>query len=171
MPGEQMFRLLLAMGLGNPPAVWVWTGKTVLFGSRTIQQPDLLLLGGPSPAPYLSTRGFRQVWLDPSGPISGFAFWVVLCMVPFRNLTVNRKISTMVCRCSFWTNWPPLCSKYVDKRSLPQPGNERQPSINNFRSCILGNQSEHWLQLVITEVMASCIGESRSYTLPVPLWK
>jgi hypothetical protein len=41
--------LLLAMGPGNTPAVRVWTGKTVQFGSRPVQHPDLELLGGPNP--------------------------------------------------------------------------------------------------------------------------
>jgi hypothetical protein len=64
------------MGPGNPPAVRVWTGKIVWFGSRTVQKPDLLLLGEPNPDPYLLTRGFCRGWLDPSVPISGSAFWV-----------------------------------------------------------------------------------------------
>jgi len=29
--------IVLATGPGNLPAVWVWTGKTVWFGFRTIQ--------------------------------------------------------------------------------------------------------------------------------------
>jgi len=68
--------LVLATGPGNPPAVRVWTAKTGQFGSRPVQQPDLLTLGGPNPDPYPSTRGFRQVWLDLSAPISGSAFRV-----------------------------------------------------------------------------------------------
>jgi len=99
---------VLAMGPGNPPAVPDWTGKTVWFGSKTIQEPDLLLLGGPDLAPYPSTRGFCRDWLDLSGPISGFAFRFVLLMVVFRYLTVNHKILTMVRRCSFCMNWLPL---------------------------------------------------------------
>jgi len=162
---------VLATGRGNPPAVRVWTGKTVSFGSRKVQNPDPQLLGGPNPAPYPSTCGFRRVWLDPSGPISGFAFRVVLFMVAFNYLTVNGKISTMVCRWCFWKKWLPLSSKYVGKLSLPHPGNEYQRSINDFRFCILGNQSRHWLQLVIAEVLASFIGKSRSDTLPPPRWK
>ena len=92
-------------------------------------------------------------------------------MVAFRYPTVNRKIWSMVRRCSFWKYWPPLCSKYVDKRSLTHPGSEHQPSVNKFRSCILGNQSGHSLQIVITEVLASFIGNSRSDMLPAPSWK
>jgi len=98
----------LAIGPGNPREVWVWTGKTVRFGSTTAQTHNPLLLGGPTPAQYPATRGFRRVRLDPSGPISGFAFQVVLFMVAFRYPTVNRKILTIVRRCSFWMYWPPL---------------------------------------------------------------
>jgi len=164
-------RLVLATGPGNPPAVPVRTGNTIWFGSRTVQKPDPLLLGDPNPAPYPSTRRFRRVLLDLSGPISDFAFRVVLFMVALRSLTVNRKILTMVGQCSSWMNWPPLWSKYVDKRSLPHPGNEHQRRVNNFRSCILGNQSGHWLHLLMTEVLAFFVGKSRSDTHPAPLWK
>jgi len=162
---------VLATGTGDPPAVRVWTRKWFLFGSRTVQKANLLHSGSPNAAPYLSTRGCHLVCPDLSGPISGFALRVVLFMLTFKYLTVNRKISTMVRRWPFRMNWPPLWSKYVDKRSLPHPGNERQWRVNDFRSCILGNQSGHWLQLVITEILASFIGKSRRDTLPAPSWK
>jgi len=68
--------LVLATGPGNPPAVRVLTAKTGRFGSRPVQKPDPLTLGGPNPVPYPSTRGFRRVWLDLSVPISGSAFRV-----------------------------------------------------------------------------------------------
>ena len=68
--------LVLATGPSNPPAVQVWTAKMGRFSSRTVQKPDPQTLGGPNPDPYLSTRGFRPVWLDPSFPISGSAFRV-----------------------------------------------------------------------------------------------
>jgi len=53
--------LVLATGPGNPPAFRVWTAKTGRFGSRTVQKPDPLTLGGPNPDLYPSTRGFRRV--------------------------------------------------------------------------------------------------------------
>jgi len=68
--------LVLATVPGNPPAVQVWTTKTGRFGSRTIKKPNPQTLGGPNPDPYLSTRGLRWIWLDPSIPISGSAFRV-----------------------------------------------------------------------------------------------
>ena len=67
---------MLATGPGNPPAVRVWTAKTGRFGSKPGQKPDPLTLGRPNPDPYPSTRVFRRVWLDLSGPISGSAFRV-----------------------------------------------------------------------------------------------
>jgi len=69
-------RVVFATGPGNPPAVWVLTAKMGRFGSRTVQKPDPLTLGGQNPDPYPSTCGFRRVWLDPSFPISGSAFRV-----------------------------------------------------------------------------------------------
>jgi len=106
-----------------------------------------------------------------AGPFSCFAFWVVPFMVTFRYPTGNRKILTMLHRCSFWMYWPPLLSNNVDKRSLTLPGNKRQWSVNDLRSCILSNQSGHWFQRVIIEVLASFGGKSRSDTLPAPSWK
>ena len=158
-------------GPGKPPVTQVWTRKLVQFGSWTVQKPDFLLLGSSNPAPYPSTCRFGQVWLDPVCPISSFAFQVVLFMVPFRYRTVNCEILTMVHRWSLWIYWPPLCSNYVDKRSLTHPGNQCQRNVNDLRSSILGNQSGHWLQIVITEVLASFIGKSRSDMLPAPSWK
>jgi len=76
IPYSYHIRLVLATGPGNPSAVRVWTAKTGRFGPRTGQRPNPQTLGGPNPDPYLSTRGFRRVWLDPSVPISGSAFRV-----------------------------------------------------------------------------------------------
>jgi len=133
--------VVLATGQGNMPVAWVWTGRTVRFGSSTIQKPDPQLLGSPIPAPYLSTCRFRRVWLDMLGPISGSAFRVFLFMVAFRYPTVNCKILTLVLHCHFLMYWQPLYSKQVERHSLPHPENERQWSVNNWWSCILGNLS------------------------------
>jgi len=143
------------MGPGNPPAVRVWTGKTVWFGSRTVQKPDLLLPGGPNPAPYPSTHGFCRVLLDPFGPISGSAFLVFLFMVAFRYLTVNCKILTMVLHCHFLMYWQPLYSKQVERHSWTHPENERQWSINNWWSCILGNLSGAWSHVSINKWLSA----------------
>jgi len=66
--------VVLAMCRGNTPAVRVWTANAVWFSSRPVQKPGLLTLGRPNP--YLSTDGFRRVWLDLSVAFSGSAFRV-----------------------------------------------------------------------------------------------
>jgi len=167
--GDQ--RLVLAPGQGNLQVNRVWTGKTVWFGSRPIQKPELLLLRSPNLALYQSTCGFCRVWLDRSGPMSGPAVWVDLYIVSFRYPTVHREILTMVSHCSVRMYWPPLWSNRGETPSLPHPGNESQQWVNNCWSCILGNLSGHRLQIVITEVLASFIGKTRSNTLPAPSWK
>ena len=129
----QMMWLVLATALSDPPAVRVWTRQMIQFGTKSVQKPDPLLLGGSNPAAYRSTRGIRQVCLDPSCAISGCAFRVVVFMVAFRCPTVNRKISMIIPHCFFWMYWLPLCSIQVDKCSLTHPGNEHQRSVNDFR--------------------------------------
>jgi hypothetical protein len=104
---DQALRVVLATGSGNPPGVRVWTGKPSWFSSRPVQIPHPLTLGGPILDPYPSTRGYRQVWLEPSAPISGSAFlllhlWspadMLLLIVKYRHwyLTVHfRHISCL----------------------------------------------------------------------------
>jgi len=103
--------LVLAMGPGNLPAVQVWTGKTVRFGTRPVQKPDPELLGGPNLHPYLSTRGFCWVWLDPSVLLSGFHFRVFLFMVAVRCTAVMCKILTLVHHSLYLSHLLPLYSK------------------------------------------------------------
>jgi hypothetical protein len=100
-------REVLAPGPGNAPAVRVRNTKTVRFGSKPIQKPDPLHLGGPNPDPYLSTCGFCCVWLDPSVPISYSGIRVILFMVTFSYPIVNRKILTLVYCCPSLIYWPP----------------------------------------------------------------
>jgi len=99
---------VLATGPGNPPAVRVRIANTVRFGSKPVQKPDPLHLGGPNPDLYPSTRGFCRVWLDLSVPIPGSGIPVILFMVAFRYPIANRKILTLVDRCPFLIYWPPL---------------------------------------------------------------
>jgi len=113
-PGGSHSGVVLATGPGNPPAVQVWTGKAVPFGSRTVQKPDPQLLGGPNPDPYPSTRGFCRVWLDPSVRISGSSFRVFLFMVAFSYPTVLCKILTLVHHCLCSIDWLPLWSKQAE---------------------------------------------------------
>jgi len=80
---------MLATGPGNPPAVRVWTEKTVQFSSRNIDKPESQCLGGSNPDPYLSKGGFDRIGLDPSFPISGSLFRVFLFMVGLGYTTGN----------------------------------------------------------------------------------
>ena len=107
-PFRAVVHLVLATGPGNPPAVRVQTAKTVRFGSKPVQNLDLLHLGRPNPDPYPSTRGLCRVWLDPSVPISGSSILVFLFMVAIRYPIANRKILTLVYRCPFLMYWLPL---------------------------------------------------------------
>ena len=163
--------LVFATGAGNMPAVRVWTGKTVRFGSWRFQNLELLPLGSPNPDPYPSTGRFRRVWQDPLAPVFGSAFRVVLCMVAFRYCAVNHKISTMVCHCFLWMYWQPLKSITGEACSLSHPGNEHQWSVNDVWCYIFGNLSGDCVQIVITDVLASCKGQRGSDTLPAPSWK
>jgi hypothetical protein len=76
--GNQLwaFRVVLPTGPGNLAVVRVWIIKTVLFGSRSIQKPDLLLPAGPNLDPYLLTCGCCLVYIDPWVRISGSEFRV-----------------------------------------------------------------------------------------------
>jgi hypothetical protein len=111
-------KVVLATGPGNPPAVRVWTGKTVRFDSRTVQKPDPELLGGPNPYPYPSTCGLCWVWLDPSVPVSSSPFGVFLFMVAVKYVTVMCKILTLVHHSLYLFHWRPLYSKQRETCSL-----------------------------------------------------
>jgi len=100
--------LVRAAGRGTQPALQVRTTKTVWFGLRPVQKPDLLPLGGAIPYPYPSTQGYCQVQLGPLVQISNSAFRVFLCPIAFRYCTVNRKVLTLVCYCLFLMLWLPL---------------------------------------------------------------
>jgi len=126
---------VLSTGTDNVPAVRVPTTKTVRYNSRLVPKPNLRPRGGPNLYPYPSTRGFCWVLLDLSGPISGFAFRVVLYMVPFRDPTVNRKILTLIHHCLIWMNWPSWNLTKGEARSLDHSENEHQQSVNDLRSC------------------------------------
>ena len=98
---------VLATGTGNLPAVPVRTAKMGDFGSTPVQKPDPLLLGGPHPAPYLSTCGFRWFWLDRLVPNSGSVFQGSLYIFAFRYANVHCKIWTLVRCCPFLMHLPP----------------------------------------------------------------
>jgi len=49
--------------------------------------------------------------------------------------------------------------------------NERQRSVNDSWSCIMGNLGGDRLQIVINEVLAAFIGKRATEMLPAPAWK
>jgi len=108
------------MGPGYPPAVWVWTRNMIRFGSRTVQKPDTLPLARRNLYPQCVTRGFCQVWLDMTSPISGSRFRLFLFMVAFRYPTVQCKILTSVYCCQYLFYWLTLKSKQAETFSLLQ---------------------------------------------------
>jgi len=164
-------RAVSAMGPGNLPAVRVWPAKTGLFGSRTVQKPDPLSLGGPNPDPYPSTRWFCRVRLDPSVPMSGSAFRVFLFMVTFRYPTVNCKILTLGYHWLFELYWLPSYSKTGETPFRPNSKTERQQRVNDLRSCKSCNYNVIWSLLSIIDTLAAFIGKKASCTLPAPFWK
>jgi hypothetical protein len=125
-PGWLKVRVVLAMGPGNPPAVQIRTANMVWLGSKAVQKPDPLHLGGPNSDPNPSKGELCRVWLDPSGPISGSGLRAFQFMVAFRYPIANRKILSLEYHCSFLMYWPPLKSKTSEKHSLPDPANENQ---------------------------------------------
>ena len=129
--------LVLATGLGNPPAVRVWTANTGRIGSRPGPQPDPVILGRSSPDPYPSTNGFCRVRLDTSGLISGSGFWVshlwshsdmLLLIVKYWhwNMTVPfRQISHLDLQ-----NTDTHAPNHILKMSVNRASTERQQSVN-----------------------------------------
>jgi len=67
--------------------------------------------------------------------------------------------------------WLPFLAKIIATCSLSHFENEHQRSVNDFWSCILGNQNADRLQTVITELLAAIIGTTDCDTLPAPSWK
>ena len=55
-----------------------------------------------------------------------------------------------------------------DTRALPDPKNERQRSVNDCWSCVLGNLGGDRLDTVIYNVLAAIIAKRESEMLPTP---
>jgi len=108
MTNNNALHIVIATGPGDSPAVLVWTRQMVQFSFRTVQKPDLQLLGRPNLYLYQLTRGFCRIRLDPSVPISGSYFRDFLFMVTFRYSTVMCKILTLVHHCFCLFYWLPL---------------------------------------------------------------
>jgi len=68
----------------------------------------------------------------------------------------------------YWMLW---LAKIIAKRALPHLENERQQSVIDIWSCVLGNQNASRLQTVIKELLAAFTGEPDRDTLPARSWK
>jgi len=74
-----------------------------------------------------------------------FASWVIFYLIG--------------CRHPFMRYWQPLLAKTTATCSRPHPENERQRSVNRFRSCIFGNQDIAWIFAVITQLLTAILGK------------
>jgi len=59
--------------------------------------------------------------------------------------------------------WQPLGAKTTATHSLPHPENLRQWTVNNFWSCMLGNQAIARILEHITEQLTALIGKNTIY--------
>ena len=143
---RHIWKEVVATGLGYMPAVRVCTTKMGRIDSRPVQERDLQLLGEPNRDPYLLTRVVCQVWLDPSVPITGSGYRVILLLVALRYPNVNHTRLTLVCHCLFSMLWPPFDSRKRDTHSLPNPENQSQQSVNDCSSCTVRILSGDWSQ-------------------------
>ena len=161
---------MLATRPGNPPVVWVRSGKTVWFGSRTVQQSHPQHLGRPNTNPYPWTRWFCRVWLDRSVSISGSVCQVFLFMFAFRYPTGNREWLTFTRNGLSRMNRPPLYLKTTDTQSMPHPEHDSHRRVNIFWSCFMSNPCGDLMHLIINEVLAVFQTKRDSTTLPAPFW-
>jgi len=60
-------------------------------------------------------------------------------------------------------HWQPLAAKTAATHSLLHPENERQQRVNNFWSCIIGNQGIVWIFEHIKELLTTFIGNNTIY--------
>jgi len=93
-----------------------------------------------SPGLARPVRSDLRVW------VSGFSIYGRI-----QYPTVNCILFTMVLHYHFVMYWQPLYSKQLERRSLPHPENERQSSIINWWSCIVGNLSGAWSHVSINK--------------------
>jgi len=78
--------------------------------------------------------------------IFSFASWV--SFVPIR------------CRHPFMRYWQPLQAKTTVTCSLCHPENERQRSVNSFRTCIFRNQGIAWIFACISVLLSALLGKN-----------
>jgi len=67
------------------------------------------------------------------------------------------------CSHPFMRYWQPLLATTTAKCSLQHPENERQLSVNSFRSCIFFNQGIAWIFACITVLLTALLGNNTIY--------
>jgi len=67
------------------------------------------------------------------------------------------------CRHPFMGYWQPLQTKTTARCSLRHPENERQPSVNSFRTCILRNQGIAQIFVCVTVLLTTLLGKNSIY--------
>jgi len=88
-----------------------------------------------------------------------------------RNVVIKKKVNENA-RNGAKTMWMMDCAKLIDCILWIQPWqNERQWSVNNFWSCVLGNHTSDRLYLVINVFLPAFIGKTDCNTLHAPSWK
>lgn len=163
--------LLLATCLGKLPAVRVKTTHMIRVGSRTVQIPDMLHLGGSILDSSTPSWGFGRVWLDPSVPISDSGFRVLLFVVAFIYPSANRKILPQVYPCTSRMNRMPLYLQTRDTWYLPHPEHHWQWRINDLWSRIKGNQGGDCMQKFINGVLVAFHSKGECDILHAPCRK
>jgi len=110
---------VLPTGLGNPEVVLVWTGKTIWFGFKTVEEPYLLLFGRPNPDPYPLTRRIFRVWIAQSVLISCSAFRIFYLLKYSDILYLITKIE--ICTTLLFLNLFPASSMETITETLHTP--------------------------------------------------
>ena len=161
---------VLATAPSNLPAVQGWTAQSGQFGSRPVQQPDQLLLGRSITDRYPSTHGFWQGLVIPVSANLRFCF---------SGYSIYGPIQIVYSSLHKYQGWYVIAffgcigflydQKKWETDGLPHLGNQRQQSVNDLWSCILGNLSGDWLQTVINGELAAFISKIESdVQLPLP---
>jgi len=93
--------------------------------------------------------GIQKMSVNGESTIFNFASWVIY--VPIG------------CRHPFLKYWQPLLAKTTATCSLQHPENERQLSVNNFRTCTFCNQGIARIFGCITLLFTALLGKNTIY--------
>jgi len=93
--------------------------------------------------------GILKMSVNAASTIFSFASWVTYVLIG--------------CRHSFMTYWQPLLAKTTATCSLRHPENERQQSVNCFRTCIFRNQGIARIFVCKTVLLTASLGKNTIY--------